>query len=268
MIKFLAPKGFLHSVNEISRYLAGLGVPREDLIVKWGSMEPLSSNIRLAKKVIILNDGFSMNKVQMAKVLQTNNMTAHQYIKDHDDEYPCIVRPEHHTRGKNFFICFNKYEQDLVTNSIEIAKENWYSTPIFDKEAEYRVHVAWNKCLAVQKKEHEVDTIKHNPIIWNYDNGWRYHVIRWNEIPKGLCPIAVKALSLFNLDFGAVDIMMQHDKYVVAEINRAPNVEDYTAERYAHFFHAVGNNIIKKSDNHKKFMWRFNARETAVTSRN
>ncbi len=65
--------------------------------------------------------------------------------------------------------------------------------------------------------------------------------MRWSEIPRHLCPLAVDAVKIIELDFGAVDIMGYPEdsrlpRFSICEINTAPRLEGYTAERYAQYF--------------------------------
>ena len=70
--------------------------------------------------------------------------------------------------------------------------------------------------------------------IRNHTNGWIY--ARSDvAIPDMLCPIAIQAVNLLGLDFGAVDIghRIIDNKFFVFEVNTAPGLEGTTLDKYA-----------------------------------
>lgn len=99
---------------------------------------------------------------------------------------------------------------------------------------EYRVHVFKGEVLDVQKKKKRLGFNGTSSGIRNHSNGWVY--ARSDvAIPDMLCPIAIQAVNLLDLDFGAVDIghKVNEDKFFVFEVNTAPGIEGSTLDKYA-----------------------------------
>ena len=154
---------------------------------------------------------------------------------------PCIGRPTNHSRGRQFYIC--NTDSDMAEAKHAGAT---YFSDIIQKKAEYRVHVAHGYVLVVQEKVHNNPNLDKSKImVWNHNNGFLFEVLEWNKIPRGLNPIAISAVKAMGLDFGAVDIMygrsftdknQKEDKFFVSEINTAPRLENYTAQKYAEYF--------------------------------
>lgn len=104
------------------------------------------------------------------------------------------------------------------------------------KDKEFRVHVFRDQVIDVQQKRRDLDTPKEEVDfqIRNHKNGWVF--TRQNvEEPEGLREIAVEAVSVLNLDFGAVDIIWnrKQNKCFVLEVNTAPGLEGETVNKYA-----------------------------------
>jgi len=98
---------------------------------------------------------------------------------------------------------------------------------------EYRVHVFKGRSIDVQKKKKRKNNFISNGIR-NSNNGWVYcrgDII----IPTNLQSIAVEAVGLLGLDFGAVDIghRVIDNKFFVFEVNTAPGLEKTTLDKYA-----------------------------------
>ncbi len=98
---------------------------------------------------------------------------------------------------------------------------------------EYRVHVFKGEVLDVQKKKKRNGFTGCSTGIRNHSNGWIY--ARTDvAIPDMLCPIAIQAVELLGLDFGAVDIghKVNDNKFFVFEVNTAPGLEGSTLDKY------------------------------------
>lgn len=99
---------------------------------------------------------------------------------------------------------------------------------------EYRVHVFKGEIIDVQKKKKRLGFNGSSTGIRNHSSGWVY--ARSDiEYPDILCSIAIQAVELLGLDFGAVDIghRVRDNKFFVFEINTAPGLEGSTLTAYA-----------------------------------
>jgi hypothetical protein len=98
---------------------------------------------------------------------------------------------------------------------------------------EYRVHIFKGEVLDVQKKKRKLGFTGSSSGIRNHSSGWIY--ARTDvAIPDMLCPIAIQAVELLGLDFGAVDIghKINDNKFFVFEVNTAPGLEGSTLDKY------------------------------------
>lgn len=108
------------------------------------------------------------------------------------------------------------------------------------KKREYRVHVAFGKVIDVQQKmkrrDYDGDV---DYAVRNHHTGWIY--ARENvETSVTMEALAIRAVCLLGLDFGAVDIIYNErdDAFVVLEVNTAPGLEGATIEKYTAAFTA------------------------------
>jgi hypothetical protein len=121
----------------------------------------------------------------------------------------------------------------IASNSNELINAPLYTVKTKHKD-EYRVHVFKGEVLDVQKKKRKLGFTGHSSGIRNHSNGWIYARADV-AIPDMLCPIAVQAVELLGLDFGAVDIghRIIDNKFFVFEVNTAPGLEGSTLDKYA-----------------------------------
>jgi len=146
-------------------------------------------------------------------------------LRQHFLKFPLIVRPDYHSRGKNFKIV-KSYEEVRnlpikYTHGIEIIYPNDEYRVICGKKFNEEIIIISFKKKEITYEENEDDWLK-NVKPKNYARGnsifrWLQEVEGKNEIKKA----AKEAFILSGLHFGAVDILW--DKYrkipFVIEIN-------------------------------------------------
>lgn len=106
------------------------------------------------------------------------------------------------------------------------------------KKSEFRVHVAFGQVIDVQQKlkrrDYDGDV---DYAVRNHHTGWIYARgdVAASETRDSL---AVRAVALLGLDFGAVDIIYNEhtNQYIVLEVNTAPGLEGLTVEKYVAAF--------------------------------
>ena len=121
----------------------------------------------------------------------------------------------------------------IATNSNEVVNAPLYTVKTKHRD-EYRVHIFKGRAIDVQKKKRKLGFNGTSSNIRNHTNGWIY--ARSDvAIPDMLCPIAIQAVNLLGLDFGAVDIghRIIDNKFFVFEVNTAPGLEGTTLDKYA-----------------------------------
>ena len=120
----------------------------------------------------------------------------------------------------------------IASNSNELINAPLYTVKTKHRD-EYRVHIFKGEVLDVQKKKRKLGLNGSSSGIRNHSSGWVY--ARTDvAIPDMLCPIAIQAVELLGLDFGAVDIghKVNDNKFFVFEVNTAPGLEGSTLDKY------------------------------------
>jgi len=210
-----------------------------DIVFNWGVICNNGINnpdaIRLTSNKISLRKSWLENNLSITPFLSSLQMEA-------DTLY--VIRPSYHEGGKNFHLG----TREDINNAIyqKLIKRPYYISPYIDKDREFRVHVMGGAVLFIQEKYRE-DGKK---IIgnWNHTNGHVFRILGWSEIRPKLAKLAVEAMKVSGLFFGAIDIMqvtsknkMSHDpnqeqkgdEYFLLEINTAPRLERRSIELYA-----------------------------------
>jgi glutathione synthase/RimK-type ligase-like ATP-grasp enzyme len=227
-------------------------IKTDDVVIRYGcatQLRPLVNIINPARGILLAS-----NKLESKKRLITNNIKSIPVIKADFTTYKKIVgRPIKHSRGRKFFVCTS---QEEVVRAKRKGAAYWM--PYIEKHHEYRVHVAHGKVLLVQQKVNRLTQSTHFH-CWNHHCGFVFEVIGWDRIPKGLCPLAVEAVECIGLDFGAVDVLHGSNGMMICEINTAPRLESYPANRYANYFDLLisRNGIMDHYEGTKKYIWRF-----------
>lgn len=122
------------------------------------------------------------------------------------------------------------------------------------KVEEYRVHVAFNKVIHIQKKikltSEELEARNIQPsslLIRNVSNGYVFTSNLSFELEEDgsykdlkyfwLTEYSIKAIKALGLDFGAIDLIVGKDgKVYVLEVNTAPGIEGATLDKYVKAF--------------------------------
>ena len=105
------------------------------------------------------------------------------------------------------------------------------------KRYEYRVHVAFGVIIDVQQKRPRRG-MESNFQVRSYDNGWVFCRQGIIYPRQALLDMAVTAVRLLGLDFGAVDIgwNQRHQQATIYEVNTAPGMEGQTLVNYVNAF--------------------------------
>jgi hypothetical protein len=96
---------------------------------------------------------------------------------------------------------------------------------------EFRIHIFNGKSIRAGVKKHR-DGVEGHSWIRSYDSGWN---ICYNDFhsKKAMRALAVKAVEVLGLQFGAVDLGKTADgRLLVLEVNRAPGLEGGTVTSY------------------------------------
>lgn len=216
-------------------------IPRGAHVIRYGSAKVLGNDITVINPAKAIEAAGNKRNARLTLLRNDIPVPAlHDYqtlSATLKKDYPVIVRPIRHMAGRHFYYCKNIQDVSFAISRIRVkTNEECYISEFIDKDREYRVHCAHGKCLAVQEKERDYIYNTNKPPAWNHKNGYRFEVLQWSKIPKGLCPLACKSVASLNLDFGAVDIIEKDGKFYVLEVNTAPRIEGYIADRYGIYF--------------------------------
>lgn len=190
-----------------------------DLSVSWGRQS--GSAINGGPKV---SNYDQLGKFREAG-LSTPDFTRVEPTTDRD---LWIGRKDSHTRGRD--IKFPRQtrgfrESDYYVKLIPLPSEEW------------RLTVAFGKTIARGKK---IPGPNGSPteLIRNRSHNWVLdHRV---DPPKGLRDAAKRACASLGYDFGAVDIIAKDGTFYVLEVNKAPGLDNYTAEAYVKAFENHG----------------------------
>lgn len=123
---------------------------------------------------------------------------------------------------------------------IVIAKtlEELVDAPLYvkyiPKKEEYRVHVAFGKVIAVQRKARRLECENPNWQIRNHENGFVFVHMEFVGNRGALTDLATAATEALKLSIGAVDIIWneKNNQYYVLEVNTSPGLEGKTIDAY------------------------------------
>lgn len=190
-----------------------------DLLIRWGCTSKVNSKNTLNKSESIhaVND-----KVSSRIKMQDNSISTPRVFKSSAEaSYPCIMRPTKHSQGRNLWLCKN--HGDVIKHSRKnvIKKLGYYLSEYIEKEREFGVFVFNNRITSVIEKVGK-NTEANKTIAWNVAQGTHsFQNINWSDWPIDVCIEALKAVKLFDLDFGRVDVIYKNNKPYILEINSA-----------------------------------------------
>jgi hypothetical protein len=206
---------------------------RSDIIVNWGNSKPphfkwLDDDlnkphaIALASNKLKTFNTFIEEGFFHLPAFTTSKDVAKEVINSGDIIYCRSTVTGHSGRGIV-----------IANNANEVINAPLYTVKTKHKD-EYRVHIFKGEVLDVQKKKRKLGFDGCSSGIRNHSNGWVYARVDV-AIPDMLCPIAIQAVELLGLDFGAVDIghRITDNKFFVFEVNTAPGLEGSTLDKYA-----------------------------------
>lgn len=225
-----------------------------DTIINYGCAFNLYNSATIINSVSAVNKICDKFNARMAmdkfKIPRPKTSLYHNNLN-----YPMILRPRHHSRGKDFYLVNNGTECYAAYEYFYNKGMDFYYSEFYNKKREVRVHVAHGKILLIHEKGLSPDSIQANHFI----TGEEWKVIPWSDYEFDVCRIAVDAVKSVGADFGAVDIMINRDNtempVCVCEINSAPSFEtsEYTVSRYAKYFDWIFSEPNRKWWDYEKY---------------
>ena len=205
---------------------------RKDVIVNWGSSTPphfrwMEQDLNKPHAIALASNKFkTFSELSLKDFDDIPQWSCHlddaqEWINNGHTVYCRTTLTGHSGRG----IVIASTLNDLVNAPLYTVKTK--------HRDEYRVHIFKGEVLDVQKKKRKLGFNGSSSGIRNHSSGWIY--ARSDvAIPDMLCPIAIQAVELLGLDFGAVDIghKVNDNKFFVFEVNTAPGLEGSTLDKY------------------------------------
>ena len=263
------------SINAVSKNERQTLPDNRETLVRWGAMRDLAAAVN--PPVVInspMNIATSSRKGSFRIYMQQHNVSTPRTTMVGDDviqlggnnidaidgiNYPVIVRPNHHFGGRDFYLCNNLWEVNEAREEID----GWlYISEVIFKDYEFRFYVFEGRVVAVAEKY----SAESGGGSWNlergYDDAWTI-LPRSKWVRRGAYD-AVYAMSLSNLKFGAVDVIVKRDSNAhrgmqpyVLEINTAPRIaSDYVTTNIAKAFVFSANNDYELDWPERDDRWR------------
>lgn len=217
-------------------------VPRQySMVINWGNSAPLTGWLRRGTQMVYLNLAAAIavasNKLAAFNQLATNpdvnipEYTTHLY--EVDGMWMARTKLTGHS-GDGIVV---------MREGEEVVPAPLY-TRYIKKQLEYRLHVVRGEVIFVQqkRKQSEREQTADEKLIRSHDNGWIY-CIENVEVSDEVREQAIKAVHTLNLDFGAVDLVIERDtgKPYVLEVNTAPGLSSPTLlTAYVKAFNQLG----------------------------
>lgn len=197
-----------------------------NIVINWGVYDKNGKNSTGAIQC-------SSNKPNMRRMWISEGLDTVPVVNSESEiSYPAVARPSYHQGGKEFYLFMNEDHIIDGVNTRQLYASGYYVSPYIEKDREYRVHVMDGAVLFVQEKSRESgEKIMGN---WNHTNGYIFRHLRWGDINGELTKMAIDAVRVAGLWFGAVDIMQKGDQYFLLEINTAPRLQGRSIQIYAH----------------------------------
>jgi hypothetical protein len=229
-------------------------------VIRWGNRIEADTNegtivYNKAEAVANATDKKLSREIFIKEKVRTPRLVTPSDVKDSD--FPIIARPNRHAKGKNFIVLKDK--ASFTAHYRQHNQAGWYYSQFINKTAEFRVHCAHGKVLAVMQK-----TPGGDKIAWNRaQTGEPFTWVEQKDFPFSVCFQALKATKVLGLDFAGVDVMQIEEKgkpqgYVL-EVNTSPtlNSSETVSQRYAQYF-----DWLNRSDKRREH-WDFTKFEKA-----
>jgi glutathione synthase/RimK-type ligase-like ATP-grasp enzyme len=206
--------------NNVPVILNKEDTPPQDatLCIRWGctGSVPQKSVLNTAKSIHL---GF--NKPLFRSMLWEHGL-APKYFQHgeavYEQDLPVLVRPEHHTQGKDAYLC-KTLEQ--IGPAVAQCGHNYYVSKYIEKIQEFRVFVIQGRVVFIMEKFPN----SKNDIAWDFSPDSEWGNVKWSKWNSNVLSTAVNSMKISGLDFGGVDVVVDESGAAYAlEINSAAGV--------------------------------------------
>lgn len=209
-------------------------------VINWGWGDPLPSEVM---KCRIINKPEAVarcvNKIESFTRFIANRVNVPPYTRDYDTALQWF-RAGYQVYCRSTATGMDGAGVTVVHSAVntELPRGMSFYTKRVACRDEYRVNIVGDEVVAFQMKV----PVTGHPTPINQDvrttgGGWGFIVKEEWEVPQCLDSEAVAAVKALGLDFGGVDIIYSSDTQAyVLEVNSAPHLTPYSADKYAAAF--------------------------------
>ena len=131
-----------------------------------------------------------------------------------------IVRPAEHSRSRDLNYCTTPQQVHSACDKYD----SYYISKFIPKVSEFRAFCFQGRVFAMIRKLPE----DYDSVSWGCTNDGEFSYVPWSEWPEDVSRVALRAMALTKLDFGAVDIIVDSEgRAYVLEVNTAPYLSVY-----------------------------------------
>lgn len=216
-----------------------------NLLIRWGSSAAVAKNPRkvLNKKESVALSADKLNSLikmreQNIPVPKTLALSELQKltiaeVMERGLRFPVLARRPSHTRGRDILLCLQN--RDLRR---AIRWDKTFLVEYIPTDREYRVHVFNGEVIRISQKV-LMSREEYCPYMRNDDHNHTFRNPR-KALTAHQQEVAVNAVKVLGLDFGAVDMVIADDgNPFVLEVNTGPSLIENGAEIYEQKFKTI-----------------------------
>jgi len=206
-MRYISPDIEVISTSDRRKIISG------SILVRWGNArevnkEKILQEINTRRAILLASNKLKARRASGVKIPKSFRLNEEP---PEDFRFPGIVRPPRHTQGRDIFI---------VRSVQELQKFpcNYYCAEFIQKEREFRVFIAGNRCFSIAEKFPE----DYDSPAWNHAAGSRFRNVSSNDSVWGpLEEIGITVARNLNLDFCGCDVIFYRGEYFFLEANTA-----------------------------------------------
>lgn len=208
------------------------GDRRYDKVIRWGSVAstPLKPGRVINARAAILK---ASDKQQALMDVQAAGLSVPRIwsAESRDIQFPCLGRQVNHHGGTDIQLCLQMFDVRRAIRE-DNPNKSAYFVQYIPVKTEYRIHV-WQERVIKKSEKVLTDEAKYQPWVRNFEGGFTFRQ-PGERVPATVQFLAVQAVELFGLDFGAVDIILGDDgRAYFLEVNTAAGLTvDSSLEAY------------------------------------
>lgn len=144
--------------------------------------------------------------------------------------FPVLVRPIFHERSNEIYKCDDAFD---VADAFKKINGEYYISEFIPKTNEYRLFICNGRVVwGIEKTPKDKKAVS-----WGCVQDGDFEYLGWEEWPVEVVKVAIEAMKMSGLNFGAVDVITdKNGKAYVLEINTAPYLTAYYAKAIGKVF--------------------------------